>query len=249
MTGIFYGVGVGPGDPELLTIKAIRIMKKCGTLAIAVSDSHLENPKVIDFSEQDEYSAVLQGCVAYQIALAAVPELKEKELLLLPMPMIKDKQQLKKIHDKDSDKVMEILDSGKSVVFITLGDPTIYSTVLYIHRRIQAENYKTCLIPGIPSFCAAAARLDVGLVENQENLHVIPASYDVEQSLKLPGTKVLMKTGRKIKDIKQILKENECQAKLVENCGMEQERIYRNIDEIPERTSYYSLMIVKETSK
>lgn len=249
MTGIFYGVGVGPGDPELLTIKAIRIMKECGTLAIAVSSSYLENPKVIDSFEQDEYSAVLQGCVAYQIVLAAVPELKEKELLLLPMPMIKDKQQLKKIHDKDSDKVMEILDAGKSVAFITLGDPTIYSTVLYIHRRIHAESYKTCLIPGIPSFCAAAARLDMGLVENRENLHVIPASYDVEQSLKLPGTKVLMKAGRKIKEVKQILKENEYQVKLVENCGMEQERIYRNTDEIPEETSYYSLMIIKENSK
>ena len=249
MTGIFYGVGVGPGDPELLTIKAIRIMKECEMLAIAISDSQLENPKVIAPSEQEKYTAVLQGCVAYHIALTAVPELKEKELLLLPMPMIKDKQQLKKIHEKDSDKVMELLDVGKSIAFITLGDPTIYSTVLYVHRRIQAENYKTYLIPGIPSFCAAAARMNIGLAENREKLHVIPASYDVEQSLKLSGTKVLMKAGKKIKEVKQILKENECQVELVENCGMKKERIYRNIDEIPEKTSYYSLMIVKETSK
>ncbi len=249
MKGIFYGVGVGPGDPELLTLKAIRIMKECDMIAIALSGVEIAEPKVVQQLDQAAYEAVLKRCVAYQIVLAAVPELGEKELLLLPMPMVKDKQQLKKIHEEDSQKVMEILEMGKSIAFITLGDPTVYSTVLYVYKRVRAKQYKTSLVPGIPSFCAAAARLDMGLVENREELHVIPASYDIADSLKMPGTKVLMKAGSKIKEVKQTLKEQGCQVELVENCGMEQERIYRHVDEIPETAGYYSLMIVKETAR
>ena len=109
MKGKFYGVGVGPGDPELLTIKAIRVMKECEVIAIALSKEYIERPKIIGFNEQAEYEAALQACVAYQIALEAIPELKEKELLLLPMPMIKDTQKLKLIHESDAIKVMEIL--------------------------------------------------------------------------------------------------------------------------------------------
>ena len=98
MKGKFYGVGVGSGDPELLTIKALRVMKECEVIAIAMSKEYIEKPIIINFDEQAEYEAVLQNCVAYQIALEAISELKEKELLLLPMPMIKDMQKLKLIH-------------------------------------------------------------------------------------------------------------------------------------------------------
>lgn len=249
MNGTFYGIGVGPGDPELLTLKAIRIMKECDMLAIALSGSQVNEPKRVQLFEQSEYKMSIQECVAYQIALTAVPELKAKELLLLPMPMIKDRQQLDQIHEADAAKVMEILNEGKSIAFITLGDPTIYSTVLYVHRRIKSENYNTSLVPGIPSFCAAAAKLNTGLAENREELHIIPASYEVEESLKLSGTKVLMKAGKQIRQVKQLLQDDKYQVELVENCGMEQEKIYRNVDEIPETASYYSLMIVKERLK
>ena len=83
------------------------------------------------------------------------------------------------------------------MVFITLGDPTVYSTCMYIHKRIRKQGYETRIVPGVPSFCAAAARLDQSLVENQEELHIIPASYEIEEGLKMAGTKVLMKAGRK----------------------------------------------------
>ena len=249
MKGKFYGVGVGPGDPELLTIKAIRVMKECEVIAIALSKEYIERPKIIDFNEQAEYEAALQACVAYQIALESIPELKEKELLLLPMPMIKDTQKLKLIHEADAIKVMEILKKGKSVAFITLGDPTVYSTVLYVHKHLQDKNYETHLIPGVPSFCSAAARLNIGLVENREELHILPASYEIEQDLRLQGTKILMKTGKQIAKVKQLLRNKNYQVEMVENCGMKNEKIYRTIDDIPETAGYYSLMIIKEAKE
>ena len=109
--------------------------------------------------------------------------------------------------------------------------------------------YDTALVPGVASFCAAAARMDCSLAENREELHILPASYDIEEGLKLPGTKVLMKAGRKLGKVKALLAEKGLEAKMVENCGMEGERIFQSTEEIPEQAGYYSLLVVKDSSE
>lgn len=106
--------------------------------------------------------------------------------------------------------------------------------------------YEVEIVSGIPSFCAVAARLNMGLVEKAQPLHVIPASYQIDEALRLPGTKVLMKAGKKMKEVKEKLKAMQADAVMIENCGMEEEQIYRNAEEIPEQAGYYSLIIVKE---
>lgn len=187
--------------------------------------------------------------MAYRIARGAVPEAEKKDRIFLPMPMIKEKEHLKEIHDRDADAVAELLEEGKDVVFLTLGDPTVYSTCMYVHKRLKKKGYRTELIPGIPSFCAAAARMDISLVENRQELHVLPASYQIEEGLELPGTKVLMKAGRKMAEVKRLLLEKGLEAEMVENCGMEGERICLSAEEIPEKAGYYSLLIVKEKKR
>lgn len=249
MNGIFYGVGVGPGDPELLTLKAVRTIQECEVAALAISSPDFREPVYEEPESQSAYPELLEKCVAYQIVLGAVPEVSEKAKLFLPMPMMKEKEQLKLIHGQGADKAQELLERGKSVAFITLGDPSVYSTCLYIHKRLKKRGYETRLIPGITSFCAAAARMDMGLVENREELHVIPASYGIEESLGLPGTKVLMKAGKKMPYVKQVIKEKGLEAEMVENCGMNNECIYRNVEEIPDQAGYYSLMVIKGDCK
>ena len=187
--------------------------------------------------------------MAYRIARGAVPEAEKKDRIFLPMPMIKEKERLKEIHDRDADAVAELLEEGKDVVFLTLGDPTVYSTCMYVHKRLKKKGYRTELVPGIPSFCAAAARMDISLVENRQELHVLPASYQIEEGLELPGTKVLMKAGRKMAEVKRLLLEKGLEAEMVENCGMEGERICLSAEEIPEKAGYYSLLIVKEKKR
>lgn len=86
----------------------------------------------------------------------------------------------------------------------------------------------------------------MGLVEKAQPLHVIPASYQIEDALKLSGTKVLMKAGKKMGQVKQQLLEQSGEVVMIENCGMEGERCYRGAEEIPEEAGYYSLIIVKE---
>ena len=106
--------------------------------------------------------------------------------------------------------------------------------------------YATEIVSGITSFCAVSARFNEGLVEKSQQLHVIPASYQIEEALKLPGTKVLMKTGKKMQEVKAQIKASGNKAEMIENCGMPDEKIYRSVEEIPDDAGYYSLIIVKE---
>lgn len=239
---------MGPGDPELMTLKAVRAIRECSVIAVPVSDNSLEAPVCEKAGTESQYKEYLDRCVAFGIARGAVPEVEKKDRIFLPMPMIKEKDKLRNIHDMDADAVAEILEQGKDVVFLTLGDPTVYSTCMYVHKRLKRKGYPTELVPGIPSFCAAAARMDMSLAENRQELHILPASYQIEKGLKLPGTKVLMKAGRKMADVKQILMEKGLDAEMVENCGMENEKVYLSAEEIPEQAGYYSLLIVKEKS-
>ncbi len=225
MAGALYGVGVGPGDPELLTLKAVRIIKECDIIAIPAADK--------------------ETCTAYGIVKQAVPDIGDKEVLAVDMPMTKNKEKLEESHREGAHKIGEHLRKGLKIAFLTLGDPTVYSTYIYIHRRILAEGYTAEIISGVPSFCAAAARLKEGLAENAEQLHIIPGSYSIEDALSLSGTKVLMKTGKKLGEVKERLKALKARAVMVENCGMEQEKVYGSLDEIPEEAGYYSLIIVK----
>ncbi len=249
MSGTFTGVGVGPGDPELMTLKAVRAVREGTVLAIPVSDSTLTEAFCTEEESGTGQEIYLKKCVAYRIAVRAVPEAARKRKLFLPMPMVKDRDRLKKIHDGDAAAAARLLDEGEDIVFLTLGDPTVYSTCTYVHRRLKEKGYATALIPGIPSFCAAAARLDMPLVENREELHVVPASYGIEESLHLAGTKVLMKAGRKMPEVKACLQEAGMEAVMVENCGMPDERIFGSVSGIPEKAGYYSLLIAKEKQR
>ncbi len=246
MSGIFYGVGVGPGDPELLTLKAIKIIEESSVLAIPVSDKDFTEPSFDKTGKEEAFEGFLERCVAYQIVKQAGVCVEDKAKLYLPMPMMKEKETLKQIHDEGAALAGKLLEEGEQVAFITLGDPTVYSTCMYIHKRIQRAGFETSIIPGVPSFCAVAARLNMSLVENKEELHVIPASYEIEEALKFSGTKVLMKTGKKIPYVKEKVREHDLEIRMIENCGMESERIYSSVEEIPDETSYYSLFIVKE---
>ena len=119
----------------------------------------------------------------------------------------------------------------------------MYSTYLYIHNRIKKKGLPCEIISGITSFCASAARLGMGLVENKQQLHIIPSSYDVEKELHLPGTKILMKAGKKMGEVKEIMKREQKQFYMVENCGMESEKVYTNVDDVPDETSYFKSRI------
>jgi len=227
MAGILFGVGVGPGDPELMTLKAVRIIRENDVIAAPGDD--------------------VRETVAYKIAVQSVPELKDKEMLPIRMPMVMDKEEQKKNHRLGAKQIEDVLDQGKNVVFITLGDSTIYSTFSYLQEIVEADGYETHLVSGIPSFCAAAAELNIPLTLWQEQLHVIPARQNLKAKLDQPGTYVLMKSGSRMAQTKQLLAESGKKVQMVENCGMPDEKIYRSLEEIPDDAGYFSLIIAKES--
>ncbi|MFV0517803.1 MAG: precorrin-2 C(20)-methyltransferase [Aminipila sp.] len=224
-----YGLGVGPGDPELMTLKAVRLIEECDIVAIPKSGQSVN--------------------VAYNIAKGAVPDLDNKNIVYMDMPMTRDKGKLTLSHDNAANQVKKWLDEGKNVAFLTLGDPTVYSTYSYVHNRVRDAGYETEIVPGVPSFCAVSARLNDSLTEAEEALHIIPGSYDgAEEALHLKGTKVLMKSGKSIGNLKDYIKnmDNPPTVKMVERCGMEGERVFKNLEEIDENASYFSVVIVRD---
>ncbi|MDD3338103.1 MAG: precorrin-2 C(20)-methyltransferase [Lachnospiraceae bacterium] len=226
MRGIAYGVGVGPGDPSMMTLKSVELIRENDVIAVPGKD-----PK---------------ESVAYKIAVQSVPELADKCLIPVYMPMVHDRQVMNENHKKGAKQIEEYLEQGKNVIYLTLGDSTIYCTFTYLQPILEADGYETRLVNGISSFSAAAARLNIPLVEWDEALHVIPAVHKGEEKLDQSGSYVLMKSGSHMKETKELLRESNRDVTVVENCGMETEKIYRSVDEIPDDAGYFSLVIAKE---
>ncbi len=226
MKGIAYGVGVGPGDPEYMTLKAVRLIRENEVIAVP--------------------GKVPKESVAYQIAVQAVPELADKELGPVEVPRVRDRQLIDAEHRKGAETIKAYLDRGRNVVFLTLGDPTVYCTFSYLQHYLEAEGYPVELVSGIPSFCAAAARLNLPLAEWDEPIHIVPAVHKTEDKLGQEGNYVLMKSASHMKEVKALLKASGRSVSAVVNCGMENEAVYRSADEIPDDAGYFSLIIAKE---
>lgn len=224
MKGILYGVGVGPGDKKLLTVLAVETLKNADM--IVVPDTGGEKTAL---SIVDEYIA-------------------GKKLMYCSMPMTRDAVYLQESHKKSAQMICAELDKGLNLAFITLGDPTIYSTYMYVHRLVIEKGYSAEIINGIPSFCAAAAKLNISLCDGKDTLHIIPASYEgVDELLALAGNKVLMKSGKSILRIREKLRKHNLlnNSRMVECCFMENEKIYNDLCGLNENSSYFSIIVVK----
>ena len=226
--GVLYGVGVGPGDPELLTLKAVRLLERCPVIAAPQTRSG--------------------ETLALDIVRQAL-SLEGKTILPLYFSMERDKALIRAAHEKAADAVQARLDAGEDVAMLNLGDVSIYATWGYMMDIVQARGYETVMIPGIPSFCAAAARLGTTLVSWGSPLHVIPVGRDpLGPQLEQPGGKVLMKAGHHFPQIVEALKQTGQldRAALVEDCGLPGERVCTDLSTSPENVGYFATVIVKE---
>ncbi|MGN0351452.1 MAG: precorrin-2 C(20)-methyltransferase [Roseburia sp.] len=228
MSGILYGIGVGPGDPELMTVKALRCIKESNVIILP------SEPK--------------EECYAYQTVKQVCPEIEEKEIVCLPFPMTKEKEVLKREHNRIFSKIWSYLENEKNVGFLTIGDSVVYSTYSYIHSRVQEAGAEAYYINGVPSFCAVAAALGISLGDNKDEIHIIPGSYEVSESMHLKGTRVYMKSGKKLQELLEKLKEQEESHFIygVSDCGLPSQKIAHGIQEVKELNRYLTIVIVKE---
>ena len=142
--GTFYGVSVGPGDPELLTLKAVRVLAQCPILAVPETKSG--------------------GTLALDIAAAAV-DLSGKTILKLPFPMTRKEAETRANHEVQARRIVEQLQAGKDVAMVNLGDVSVFSTFSYLMELVKAAGCPVEMIPGVTSFCAVASRLQTSLTE------------------------------------------------------------------------------------
>lgn len=230
MNGVLYGVGVGPGDPELITLKAVRIIRECDMIGIPAQSS--------------------SSCTAYGVAQKAVPEIMEKPVLAVPVPMTKDKKKLSAVYDEGSVKLMEELIKGRNIAFLNLGDPVVYGTYMELHDRVLKAGYQAEIVNGVPSFCAVAAALDISLGTREENIHILPETYAGGEWEQYNGTRILMKSGSRIGEVKKRLLELEesgdIKAYAVTNCGMEGQAVICDIKRLDEKAGYFTTVVVRE---
>ncbi len=227
MKGILYGVSIGVGDPELLTLKAVKTLERCDVIA---------------------YPKTKSGrAVALETAQKAV-DLSQKELLPLAFLMTRDEHELTQNYKRLAQELADILDCGKDIAMPVLGDVSVYSTFSYIAELLQKSGYRTESIPGVCSPCACAAAAGEPLVKMSRQLHIIPASADIQDVFEFSGVKVVMKSGREISKLIKLLDEKDMleKAVFIENCGMDNERILRGKEALETEFGYLTTAIIKE---
>lgn len=222
MSGKFYGVGVGPGDPELMTLKAVRVLRKADVIVVP----ELEK----------------ESCRAYRIAVSAMPELKEKEILCRNFPMTRDGEVLELAVEAVCEELQELIRAGWTVAFLADEDPTLYSACCEVYRMLKAAGADAELVSGVPAFCAAAGRLGISLARRNETLRVIPAGASDNGA----GTRVYIENGNDPAALKdRLLADAPLEIWAVADCGMESERLMSGPDEAEARQGERTTVIVK----
>ncbi len=230
--GVFYGVGVGPGDPELLTVKALRTIARCPVVAA---------PRTAG-----------GRMLALEIARQAAP-LAGKEILPLDFSMSPDPARRAAAHETACRLVREKLDAGLDVAMLNIGDVSIYATCSYLMERLAAAGYRTARVAGVPSFCAAAAALNISLTGMDTPLHVIPAgnAAALGDTLALPGAKILMKSASHLPAVLDELRAQGLagHSALAANCGLANELLIPDLSAAGEdaaKAGYFVTIVVKE---
>lgn len=225
--GKFIGIGVGPGDPDLLTVKAVKALNDVDVICA---------PR----------SAESKPSLALSIIKPILEDRKSEYKTLEPLfPMIEDKKALQNYWDDAAQRIIEKLNAGQDAAFITLGDPSVYSTFSYVFKIIEGLNFETLIIPGITSFTGCAATAKVQLAERDEIIVIVPKVDErLPQIMEYGDTFVIMKTSRHSNLLADIVNKDMRKKEVisVQNCSMKDEKI---LEGFVEDKKYLSTTIVK----
>ncbi len=235
--GTLHGLGIGPGDPELMSLKAHRLLTETKVVFVPVK-------------KEGEKS------YAFGIAEQFLDFSRQRRVDLL-FPMTKKKDVLAKSWENAVRTISEVLKTGEDAVFLTEGDPFFYSTFIYLYERLLPLLPKGHLqvVPGIPALCASASAGGFPLVDSDDTLVVLPSTYGVEklkEYLNMFDTVVLMKINSVLQDVLRIVEEESERTKhrllFVERCGRPEQRIITDIATLKkmDKPNYLSLLIVRK---
>ena len=233
------GIGVGPGDPELLTVKAVKAIHNADIILCPASNEN-------------------RPSIALSVVSSIIDKSKNQEIIKLIFPMTKDKDVLEQTWKRNAKIMAETVLSGKNVVYLTVGDPFLYSTWIYMHKELK-ENYpdmNISVIPGIVSIFTFAAKVGISVAEGSEKVAIIPSCYDlssVKEIAKHSESMIFLKDGRYFDQVIKMLKESgfpdDSIFAIGQDLGTENEIIRKmTLGEVNDgtlTTKYFSILVVK----
>jgi precorrin-2/cobalt-factor-2 C20-methyltransferase len=234
-TGTLYGIGVGPGDPELITLKALKVLNRAPHIFASCSTKN-----------------------SYSLALSIVRcHLNGAGIEHLPFPMTKDPQVLQEAWERNARRVLEVLYTGSDAAFVTLGDPLTYSTFGYLLKTLKRlhPEVRIITIPGITSYSAAAALTHIPLAEGEESFYLVSGALGaarLKEVIDKSDNIVMLKTYRHFDEIYAALEELALldQATCISRCGLEGETIIENLRDLKgHKMPYLSMIIIKKKGK
>ncbi|NOX21184.1 MAG: precorrin-2 C(20)-methyltransferase [Nitrospirae bacterium] len=229
---IVYSVGLGPGDPELITVKAKRILEDVDVIVVPQSDQTGRS-------------------VAREIVLKYI---NEEKIMMYYFPMNNDREELKRRYYDLANKIKAMLESGKKVCYVTMGDPTIYSTSNYLTDRLLSIGVQVRHIPGISSINAASTMLSIPLCIKGENFGVYEMPSDVQRTIELierHPTTVFMKVNKRLPVlIDAVRKVKPASAYLARRIGLDGQCIYDMLNGTPPpEAAYLSVAVIRRRKK
>ena len=233
------GIGVGPGDVDLLTVKAVKAIQNADIIMCPASNEN-------------------RPSIAFTVVSPIIDKSKNQEIVKLIFPMTKDKDVLKATWKKNAKIMAETVLTGKNVVYLTVGDPFLYSTWIYMHKDLT-ENYPDMdisVIPGIVSMFTFASKVGVSIAEGAEKVAIIPSCYDlssVKEIAKNSESMIFLKDGRYFDKVIDVLKESGFPDNSIfaigQDLGTENEIIRKmTLGEVNDEsltTKYFSILVVK----
>lgn len=231
MVGKFYGIGVGPGDPELITVKAVNILKKINVVVCPEGKKDTES-------------------IAFNIAKDHLPH--DVQTLKLHFPMTYNENTLNEKWKENAQIIADVLYSGKNIAFLTLGDPSVYSTYMYLLPFLRQSRIEIETIPGITSFCASASRVNTSLASGDETLCILPLRRGLDgldEILDSFDNIVIMKPSHDNKKLADKINERNLNDKfvMISKCSNNEEEISYSIDRLrDQQVPYLSTVIIKK---
>lgn len=239
MSGL-TAIGVGPGDPDLLTVKAVRAIQNADIIMCPASGE--DRPSI-----------------ALSIAKPVIDGSgKDQEIIKLVFPMTKDRGVLEETWRRNARIMARTVLSGKDVVYLTVGDPYLYSTWIYMHRDLESNHpgMRITVVPGIVSIFTFASKAGISVAEGAEKVAIIPSCYDLESVREIARsaeTLVFLKDGRYFDQVVALLRESgfpdDSVFAIGQDLGTDREIVRKltlgQVDDGALTTKYFSILVVK----
>jgi len=225
MTGVLYGVGLGPGAPDLMTLRAARLIEGAGVVAYPT----------------------LAGAASFARAIAAESIAPNAQEIVMDVPMSVERAPAQAAYDKGAAEIAAALDAGQDVVCLCEGDPFFYGSFMYLFARLS-NNYRVEIVPGVTSVTACAARAGLPLAARNERLTVLPGPLpedELRSRIEGADSVVIMKVGRHLAKIRGVIDALGLtdQAVYVERATLPEE-VVLPLAKAPEKAPYFSMILL-----